>query len=754
MKVKLALLLFLNRILLVLVLVVIVLVQVKEVVSFACTCTRTRTRTRTRRIRIRIRMTSSDTSSSDTTCTSSTAEWDPVAQIYVGGVMPGVSNSEIAELLQVEQEGVLRVFGYGSLCWNPGDGVLGDAATTATFGTLPHYRRVWAQKSTDHRGTPQFPGLVCTLLHCGSGSAVTQGTIYQVPPHRAHECLKELDFREKGGYAREIVVVQQEDGRQVSALLYRGTPDNPAFWPLVLQDLSLAAAVMAVATGPSGPNHVYLQQLDHFLKQHHTQKTKTLSVDVDDTCPLATMVSQLQNYALYFMYACGSNQHGQLRQHSSSSSKNHDNNHEDIPHLLESVLCCSQDDNSYLNGAGVVVVDPPMQLVAGGGHSGLITTTGQFFLWGWNEQGQCGIIVSSSKQQQNTTTCPLPVRYAISNVRVAKAAMGFSHTLVMEKETHKLYAWGDNRNGQCLHNTVNNNNNGQQHTIIMEPTLVFPEDTFVDIAAGVFHSAGITARGQLVTWGNAKHGQCVAHSHRHYWMPPDGARLQQVVCGRHHTAVVDDRGRIWTCGDNHYGQLGRTIIVTTEDETNSNNNNNNKKKKNCDSVPRLVDGPLGQDHDGTWRCLELQSGWSHLVARAQQVVSSDGHDAATTTNESIAVFGWGRSDKGQLGCHEKCVPTPGRIKIKDFSVTISRIACGSESTYLVTATDDDDKSTIWSCGWNEHGNLGVLTEDETDVTRFTPLLGTERMVCPPTYADGSGKLLMAAGGAHFLVMKM
>jgi alpha-tubulin suppressor-like RCC1 family protein len=152
---------------------------------------------------------------------------------------------------------------------------------------------------------------------------------------------------------------------------------------------------------------------------------------------------------------------------------------------------------------------------------------------------------------------------------------------------------------------------------------------------------------------------------------------------------------------------------------------------------------------------ELKTGWSHLVARVQQVASLDDDDT-TTAKESIAVFGWGRSDKGQLGCREKCVPTPRRIMMKDPSVTVVQIACGSESTYLMTNTDDNNdnvKSLLWSCGWNEHGNLGVPTQDQADVTRLTPLVGTERMVSPPTYSDGSGKLLMAAGGAHLLVMK-
>ena len=178
-----------------------------------------------------------------------------------------------------------------------------------------------------------------------------------------------------------------------------------------------------------------------------------------------------------------------------------------------------------------------------------------------------------------------------------------------------------------------------------------------------------------------------------------------------------------------------------------------------DDIPRLVDGPLGQNHDGTMKCVELKSGWSHLVARVQVKMSLARDDHVNR----IQVLGWGRSDKGQLGCLDKSVckpqPLPGLHEAMSSSslsspkTTISQVACGSESTYLLTT----DNNTLWSCGWNEHGNLGVAaTDDEENVATISRVLGTERIVSPATYTtntNGDTKLLMAAGGAHFLVMK-
>ena len=53
----------------------------------------------------------------------------------------------------------LWIFGYGSLCWKA------DFPAEEQFvGRVSGYRRYFCQRSCDHRGTPEQPGLVATLL--------------------------------------------------------------------------------------------------------------------------------------------------------------------------------------------------------------------------------------------------------------------------------------------------------------------------------------------------------------------------------------------------------------------------------------------------------------------------------------------------------------------------------------------------------------------------------------------------------------
>ena len=91
--------------------------------------------------------------------------WDPETQTYTDGKIPSHHGAlEMEELLQCN-DGKLKIFGYGSLCWHPGsDGVLSLASTnddqnvsetsnrvTTGTGRAIGYQRCWCQRSADHR---------------------------------------------------------------------------------------------------------------------------------------------------------------------------------------------------------------------------------------------------------------------------------------------------------------------------------------------------------------------------------------------------------------------------------------------------------------------------------------------------------------------------------------------------------------------------------------------------------------------------
>ncbi len=145
------------------------------------------------------------------------------------------------------------LFGYGSLIWKVDFAYL-ERRPAAIHGWS---RRFW-QGSHDHRGTPEAPGRVATLVR--EPGAECHGMAYRITP----EVLAPLDVREKNGYLREVVALHFSDGDSAEGLIYLATEENAAF--LGDAPLDAIAAQIARAHGPSGPNRDYLLNLAEALR--------------------------------------------------------------------------------------------------------------------------------------------------------------------------------------------------------------------------------------------------------------------------------------------------------------------------------------------------------------------------------------------------------------------------------------------------------------------------------------------------------
>jgi hypothetical protein len=167
--------------------------------------------------------------------------------------------------------------------------------------------------------------------------------------------------------------------------------------------------------------------------------------------------------------------------------------------------------------------------LAGGGHSGLLLPDGRLFLWGWNAHGQTwdwdgGVLRQFPR-------------------RVAAAALGHSHTLVLEKGTGRVFGLGSDGRGEATGGAGGGDcrEEGGGAVVVLEG------EAAVYCAAGVQHSAAVTLEGKsvhgsdkhptstdfalkagdLVTWGSGKHGQCLP-AERPRWKPQDGALVTKV----------------------------------------------------------------------------------------------------------------------------------------------------------------------------------------------------------------------------------
>jgi cation transport protein ChaC len=146
------------------------------------------------------------------------------------------------------------LFGYGSLIWKADFPFLERRPASITGWV----RRFW-QGSHDHRGTPEAPGRVATLVP--QAGATCHGMAYLVTP----EEFAHLDHREKNGYLRVPIDIAFDNGGSALGLVYIARQDNAAFLGEAPErDI---ARQIAGARGPSGPNAEYLLHLAHALRE-------------------------------------------------------------------------------------------------------------------------------------------------------------------------------------------------------------------------------------------------------------------------------------------------------------------------------------------------------------------------------------------------------------------------------------------------------------------------------------------------------
>ncbi|XP_014560079.1 hypothetical protein COCVIDRAFT_34843 [Bipolaris victoriae FI3] len=187
------------------------------------------------------------------------------------------------------------IFGYGSLIWKP---------PPHYDQRLPGYiegyvRRFW---QVHHRGTPEAPGRVVTLIDRAHWETLGDqhdapsrvwGAAYHIPARHVESVRKYLDLREINGYSIQFTPfhpavssataapeeVPAEDSSLpstaikvtsteslvpepecIKCLVYIGLPENPQF--LGAQDPDALARKILQSKGPSGENREYLYNLD------------------------------------------------------------------------------------------------------------------------------------------------------------------------------------------------------------------------------------------------------------------------------------------------------------------------------------------------------------------------------------------------------------------------------------------------------------------------------------------------------------
>lgn len=153
----------------------------------------------------------------------------------------------------------LYLFAYGSLIWRPGFEYLG-----VRRGWVEGYERRFWQASHDHRGTPDQPGRVLTLVPVTGGRC--EGMIYEIPIQGCEEMLVALDEREQDGYERVwLDAFSSIDNGQLRVLTWLALEENPSW--VGDEPEERTASIIANCHGASGSNLEYLSRLHDALNE-------------------------------------------------------------------------------------------------------------------------------------------------------------------------------------------------------------------------------------------------------------------------------------------------------------------------------------------------------------------------------------------------------------------------------------------------------------------------------------------------------
>eukprot|EP01083_Nonionella_stella_P012935 36526_1 len=194
--------------------------------------------------------------------------------------------------------------------------------------------------------------------------------------------------------------------------------------------------------------------------------------------------------------------------------------------------------------------DRPVRFISvGEKHTAVILQYGGLFVFGCNENGQCGL----DGQKYFRVKPDLVVPY-LKNAEMCQVVCGGSVTLALTRHG-TLYSFGNEDMAGLL---------GRQNFVrwpSYQPSVI-PSvyyQSVMEIAAGEKHCLLRTRYNRLFGWGRNNHGQLGVGDTETRMKPTEilamkNKEMIQVECGGSHTAVLTKNGEIWCFGNNNHGQ--------------------------------------------------------------------------------------------------------------------------------------------------------------------------------------------------------
>ncbi|MBQ8300663.1 MAG: hypothetical protein IJX57_01675, partial [Clostridia bacterium] len=367
-----------------------------------------------------------------------------------------------------------------------------------------------------------------------------------------------------------------------------------------------------------------------------------------------------------------------------------------------------------------------IQVTAGANFTAALSTSGEVYMWGWNDNLQFGIDASGvARAKSKAYTTPVKMNTTqINNIKSIDA--GYYHMTAIRGDG-TVWTWGYNSYG-VLGNGNETSQSAPQQVLkgVSTSTTDYLEDV-VQVAGARHHTIALKADGSVYSWGNTQFGQLgfnttvntgygrtsasgwylnVTQPYRNTPVRVlKGAQTDSSSNYLENIVQIDASGGYSTItNDNHpYGyHFGTSLALTVDKKVygwGSSKYGALGKNVAINPSPILVNssGTVVQVSTGGASGLPVSASsynWSGTM-------ESGGYNFSYFLNEDATISSVGYNAHGELG--DKTITTTATIKKVENITDITQISASSDG-YFGSAIKKD--GTIWVWGYNGYGQVG------------------------------------------------
>ena len=317
------------------------------------------------------------------------------------------------------------------------------------------------------------------------------------------------------------------------------------------------------------------------------------------------------------------------------------------------------------------------------GDNAFIDNEGKVYTWGNNSSGQLG---DGTNEYSSVPICISDIPGNALNGKNISNIKGYSTMTAIDKDG-KVYMWGNNSYGQLGNGT--NENSNIPICISDIPGNALNGKNIMQIQNGRYGIIAIDKEGKVYTWGDNNYGQlgngttedsnepiCISDILGNALNGKKVIGIEMQYNNRE-TIAIDNEGKVYTWGYNLFGQLG-----------NGTDENSN--------IPICISDILGN------------------VLNGKKVIEIQCSNTMIAIDDKGKLYVWGYNDYGQLG--------NGTTEDSNIPICISDIPGNAlngkkviemQSGDTMVALDDEGKLYTW--GSNYFGQLGNGTNENSSV---------------------------------------